>query len=410
MRMRLPARPLGKPHSQGEYRPSKTHVYDYIIAGSGAAGFGLAYQMAMSRLRGKSILLVDRETKENNDRTWCFWTEKPTRLDHLVYHTWDRIEIAGDRFHEFYDIRPYQYKMIRGIDFYQGMQSALADVPGMEFRQARISGTGDTRDKEFAEVIIDDEPYAARYAFDSIFKPSDYYHGPDGYHYLKQHFKGWEIETRTNCFDPSTVTLFDFRTPQKGSMRFFYILPFTRRRALVEYTLFSADILKPHEYDRAIAEYIENVLQITQYRTESVETGVIPMTDRPFPRKISPHVMAIGTRGGLVKPSSGYAFSRIQNDAAAIIDSLVNYGNPFQVQAAPARYRLFDTVMLQVMYRQGGKMKDIFTRLFERNTPQEIFRFLDERAPLSDNIRLLSTLPTALFLNALIRVKFLRKV
>jgi lycopene beta-cyclase len=388
----------------------RTHVFDTIIAGSGAAGLSLAYQMAMSPLRGRSILVVDRDAKEQNDRTWSFWTERPTRLDHLVYHSWDQIEIVSDHFREVYDIRPYQYKMIRGIDFYQGMHSALAEVPGMELRQARISGVSDTKDKQSAEVIIDEEPYAARWAFNSLFKPSDYYKGPRGYHYLKQHFKGWEIVTPTDSFDPLTVTLFDFRTPQKGSMCFFYILPFTRRRAMVEYILVSADLLKPHEYDRAIAEYLESVQHITKYRTDSVEVGVIPMTDRPFPRKLAQHVMAIGTRGGLVKPSSGFAFQRIQNDAAAIVESLITYGHPFQVPSPPPRYRLFDTIMLQMMVRQGGKMKDIITQIFKRNSPQEIFRFLDERAPLSDNIRLLASLPTAPFLKALFRVKLLRRV
>ncbi len=134
------------------------------------------------------------------------------------------------------------------------------------------------------------------------------------------------------------------------------------------------------------------------------------MTDRPFPRRLSQHVMAIGTRGGLVKPSSGYAFQRIQNDSAAIVESLISYGHPFQVPTTPARYRLFDTLLLQLMYRQGGKMKDIYTRLFERNSPQEIFRFLDEHAPLGDDIRLLASLPTAPFRKALFRVKFLRRV
>ena len=48
--------------------PPRSHAYDFIIAGSGAAGFGLAYQMAMSSLRGLSTLVVDRDAKEHNDR------------------------------------------------------------------------------------------------------------------------------------------------------------------------------------------------------------------------------------------------------------------------------------------------------------------------------------------------------
>lgn len=384
--------------------------YDFIIAGGGAAGLGLAYEMVMSGLRGKKLLVVDRDSKERNDRTWCFWSDQPTRYDHLAYRTWDQLEVASNDFHQIFDIRPYQYRMIRGIDFYRAVRGALAETPGVELMQARVHEVTDTKDHQSAQVIIDDKPYGALWAFDSVFIPSDFAHGPKGFHYLKQHFKGWEIETSRDTFDPRVVTLFDFRTPQMGSMRFFYVLPFTRRRALVEYTLFSADLLKDHEYDRAIAEYVEKVRQISSYRIDAVEKGVIPMTDRPFPRRLGSHVMAIGTKGGLVKPSSGYAFLRMQKDAAAIVRSLENNGHPFHVQPAPSRYHLFDSLMLQVMHRQGSRMVEIFTRLFQNNRIQDVFKFLDETATLPENIRLISSLPKRPFLRALLRVKLLRKI
>lgn len=384
--------------------------YDFIIAGGGAAGLGLAYEMATSSLRGKRILVVDRENKDRNDRTWCYWSEQPTRFDHLAYRTWDQLEVVSPDYQETFDIRPYQYRMIRGIDFYQAVRSSLIEVPGVEIKQGRVGEIKDTKDQQGVQVMIDEEPFAARWAFDSVFKPSDFANGPKEYHYLKQHFKGWEIETPVDSFDPRVVTMFDFRTPQKGSMRFFYVLPLTRRRALVEYTLFSADLLKDHEYDQAISEYLEKTRQITSYRIDAVEKGIIPMTDRPFRRQLGRRVMAIGTKGGLVKPSSGYAFLRIQKDASAIVRSLESEGHPFQVDDTPSRYRLFDSLMLQVMYRQGHQMVEIFTRLFQRNRIQDVFRFLDESAPPLDNYRLISSLPKTPFLTALLRVKLLRKV
>ncbi len=389
--------------------PPKTHSYDFIIAGSGAAGLGLAYEMALSPLRGQSILLVDRDAKTLNDRTWSFLTEQPTRFDHLVYHTWDQVEIIGEHYHQVFDIRPYLYKMIRGIDFYTSMREALASTPGVHFMQARVSEIGDTQDKASASVIINEEPYAARFAFDSIFKPSNYSSGPKRYHYLKQHFKGWEIETPTDCFDPQTVTLFDFRIPQKGNLRFFHILPLTRRRAMIKLIVLSADLLKPHEYDRAIAEYLEEIRQIRRYRTDSVESGVIPITDHPFPRRLGRRVMAIGTRGGMVKPIVKSAFLRMQKDAAAIVESLTDFGHPFQVPETPRRYHLFASLFLQMIYRQGDQMKEMVPRLFQRNTVQEIFRFLDETDSVEENVRLLSTLPAGPLLKAFFRVKLLRK-
>ncbi|MBE0698713.1 MAG: Lycopene cyclase, partial [Anaerolineaceae bacterium] len=371
-----------------------------------AAGLGLAYEISLSSLRGKKILIVDRDAKNRNDRTWCFWSDTPTRYDHLVYRSWDRIEVVNHDFHKTFDLRPYQYRMIRGIDYYKELRESLSNIPNISIIQARVSEVGETNDKSMAMVVIDKEPHQAHWAFDSIFTPTEYASGPSRYHYLRQHFKGWEIETPDDCFDPHTVTLFDFRTPQKGCMCFFYILPFTKRRALVEYTLFSASLLKGHEYDRAISDYLEKVRGIKNYRIDNTEMGIIPMTDRPFPRRPYPHVMNIGTKGGLVKSSSGYAFLRIQKDVQAIVDSLTNFGNPFQVPSTPFRYRLFDSLMLHVMHHNGNRMAEIFTRMFKENSVIEIFRFLDEKASLTDNFRLISTLPRQPFINALLRYPF----
>jgi lycopene beta-cyclase len=385
--------------------------YDFIMAGGGAAGLGLAYELSLSSLRGKRILIVDRDAKDRNDRTWCYWSDKTTRFDHLACHTWDRVQVINKEFHKTYDLHPYRYHMIRGIDFYQSMRESLSTVPGVSSIQARIQSIADTKDHTAAEVTVSQgETYQAKWVFDSTFNPSDYYSGNQNYHYLKQHFKGWEIETPTDTFDPTTVTLFDFRTPQNGCMRFFYVLPLSKRRALVEYTLFSANLIKGKEYDQAVADYLEKVLNIPKYRVDTTEAGVIPMTDQPFPRKLEKRVMAIGTKGGRVKSSSGYAFLRIQQDSRAIVKSLLDQGHPFDVPPGAGRYRLFDTIMLHVMHRNGDRMADIFTQMFQRNSITSIFRFLDEDSPLGENIRFLSTLPKTPFIKALLKVKLLRKV
>lgn len=376
-------------------------LYDFIIAGGGASGLGLAYQMAASALREKSVLIVDREVKENNDHNWSFWFEGASRLDHLVYRSWDQAEVVSETFTRAFDLSPYQYKLIRSVDYYQAMQDALATMPGFTVKQGRVTEVSDTQDQKGAQVIIDGVPYGAQWAFDSICKPSDFFTGPRRFHYLKHHFKGWEIETPRDSFDPHTVTLYDFRTPQKGALRFFCLLPLSKRRALVRYINFSADLLKPNEYDRAIAEYLETVRQITRYRTESVETGVIPVTDRPIRRKVGEHVMTIGTKGGLVKPATGNGFLRMQNDAASIVESLTSIGHPFQVTRVPLRYRLVDALLLHGIQRQGSRMKGVFIQLFKRNSIQDIFRFFDEQAPASSDVRLLATLPAAPFVNAL---------
>jgi lycopene beta-cyclase len=382
--------------------------YDFIIAGGGLAGLSLAYHLIHSPLRGSSILILDKDAKDRNDRTWCFWADRPTVFDDIVFRSWDRLRFVGEGFERVFDLETYRYQMIRGVDFYRHVRGVLSMHPNVEFIQGAVERIADGADA--AHVTAGDRVYAGRWVFDSLLRPRELQIEPSRYRYLRQHFKGWIIETPSDAFDPHTPTLFDFRTPQNGSMRFVYTLPFSERRALIEYTLFSADLLKRQEYERGLRDYIESGLGIGDYRIVEEESGVIPMTDRPFPRRLGRRVMAIGAKGGRVKPSTGYAFLRVQRDSTAIVQSLLKNGYPFGVPRDAAWYRLHDAIMLEVMTRNGARMARIFTELFKNNPIERVFRFLDERgSPLRD-APLLASLPPWPFLRALARAKVLRRI
>ena len=62
--------------------------YDYIIAGSGCAGLSLVFYMNQTALQNKSILIIDKAPKTKNDRTWCFWIDKPIVFDEIVFKEW----------------------------------------------------------------------------------------------------------------------------------------------------------------------------------------------------------------------------------------------------------------------------------------------------------------------------------
>src|SRR6188474_524620 len=71
------------------------------------------------RFADKKILLIDKEPKNKNDRTWCFWETQPGFFEDIVYRKWDTISFLSDDFSAKTNISPYHYKMIRGIDFYK---------------------------------------------------------------------------------------------------------------------------------------------------------------------------------------------------------------------------------------------------------------------------------------------------
>jgi lycopene beta-cyclase len=405
--------------------------YDYILSGGGLAGLSLAYNLINSPLRDRSILIVDKDAKQQNDRTWCFWEEQPTLFDEIAYRVWHRLRFVGDDFTREFDLAPYRYQMIRGLDFYDFTREKLAQHANVTFVRGNIDRVDDGPDR--ATVTVDGTSFSGSWVFDSTLPPSlrgsvppasllarvpaggnredaVAEHRRDHYHHLNQHFRGWEIETDRPVFNPQLPTLFDFRTQQQGHMRFVYTLPFEENRALIEYTLFSSHLLTSEEYDAGLKTYIEDVLGIKRYTINHVEAGVIPMTDQPFPRRLGQRVMSIGTKGGRVKPSTGYAFLRIQRDSAAIVQSLIEHHQPFSIPARRGRFGLHDSILLNLMTHHPDDLKPIFTIMFKRNPIQRIFRFLDETATLSEEVRFIASLPPWRFLQALFRLKVLRRL
>jgi lycopene beta-cyclase len=405
--------------------------YDYILSGGGLAGLSLAYHLINSPLRDRSILIVDKDTKQQNDRTWCFWEEQPTLFDEIAYRVWHRLRFVGDDFTREFDLAPYRYQMIRGLDFYEFTREKLSQCSNVTFVRGNIDRVDDGTDR--ATVIVDGKSFSGSWVFDSTLPASLRGSIPTGvealagnnertenrlkppvhngkYHHLNQHFRGWEIETDRPVFNPQLPTLFDFRTQQQGHMRFVYTLPFAENRALLEYTLFSSHLLTSEEYDAGLKTYIEDVLGIKDYHLHHVEAGVIPMTDHPFPRQLGQRAMSIGTKGGRVKPSTGYAFLRIQRDSAAIVQSLIEHGQPFDIPARRGRFGLHDSILLNIMTHHPDDLKPIFTIMFKHNPIQRIFHFLDETATLSEEARFIASLPPWRFLQALFRLKVLRRI
>jgi lycopene beta-cyclase len=115
-------------------------------------------------------------------------------------------------------------------------------------------------------------------------------------------------------------------------------------------------------------------------------------------------VLAIGVRGGRIKPSTGYAFSRVQADSDAIVQSLLAHGHPFELPADPACYGWLDAVLLRVMRTHPNAIAPAFAAMFGRNPMARILRFLDERATTGDILRIMASLPAPLFVGTALEV------
>ncbi len=349
---------------------------DFILAGGGVAGLSLAYQLLQSPFAGKRILVIDRSFTERGNHALSFWTDQPTPYEPIVACTWNQLKVAGPTFSRQESLGGTRYQTIRALDFYDFVYDALDAAPNATRLQGTITRIEDGADG--ATVWLGDRAYHAAWVFDSRFNRRQFQPEPDAV-CLWQQFEGWEITTPSDRFDPQVATLMDLRAPRQmtapADWRFFYVLPYTTRRALVELVT-----LDGKGATDALPAYIEQILNIDDYRLISREAGATPLTDHPFPRRLGQRVMAIGAPGGRIKPSTGYGFRRIQADAQAICHSLDTKGHPFAVPASPRFFRFCDHLMLQNLARRGDWALPLFSTLLQHNPLQRVLHFLDETA------------------------------
>jgi len=372
--------------------------FDYIIAGGGCAGLSLAYHLLQTPLQKKRILLIDKDDKTANDRTWCFWEKEPGPFEEIVYKKWNNLYFYGEGFSKLLNISPYQYKMVRGIDFYQFVEEQISKFENLQVVRGHIQNTEDT--PQGGKVTVDGKTYTADWVFNSL-PPQKEKISLNGYYHLLQHFKGWVIHTGQAVFKPGEATLMDFRVAQYNDTRFVYVLPTDAHTALVEYTVFSASLLKAETYDNEIEKYIRDFLKIDAYQVIHEEFGIIPMTNQPFPARQGKHIVNIGTAGGQTKSSTGYTFTRIQQQTQQIVKDLLCGKEPgSNTVSSKNRFWWYDSILLNVLFKNRSSGKQIFTSLFKYNNASNILSFLDEKTNIFQELKITNTVPRLPFLKA----------
>ncbi|NCI45401.1 lycopene cyclase family protein [Sediminibacterium soli] len=369
--------------------------YDYIITGAGCAGMSLLMRMLSDPFFGdKKILLIDQSEKKADDHTWCFWEKEDDVFEAVVSSRWEQARFVSTGFSATLDLSPYCYKMIRSADLYRLVQQKQKLFPNSVWLQSAVRSV-QTRG-EIAVVETEAGRFTAAYVFNSIFFEPPVIGGNT--YFLWQHFTGWFIETPEPCFDKKTATLMDFTTDQSAGTSFLYVLPLSARAALVEYTVFSEQLLPPQAYEKGLKQYISNTLGITAYTITHTEQGKIPMTSHRFPA-CKGRVVNIGTAGGDIKPSTGYGFSSIQRRTKNIVASLKTKGHPF-VAGDSKRFFFYDSVLLHVLQRKLLPGNAVFTAIFRHNPPERVLCFLDNSSVIWQDIRLMRSVPQRIFLSA----------
>lgn len=364
----------------------------HVILGAGLAGLSLACALVREGV-DEPIVIVDRRTTFDRDRTWCTWAVPGVPFLELATHSWDRWEVRTAERSGHGGSTRHPYVHLPSDAFYAAALERLDRAPNVELRLGEaVTEVGD------GWARTDHSTYAGT-TYDGLALGSPALRGrPPGDLELWQSFVGWEVETEDARFVPGTATLMDFRTPQPDAgVAFLYVLPFSATRALVEHTSFSRSPPAAEDHRAALLGHLQEGGPFTRIREED---GRLLMTTAALPARRSPHTAAIGTAGGALRASSGYAFSRVQAHVAAVARSVAR-GRPLPARAGDARRAALDAVFLQALDDDPAAFPEVFRALVDGVGGDAFARFMADASSLADEARVIAACPTLPFARAL---------
>jgi lycopene beta-cyclase len=371
--------------------------YDYIFTGTGLAALMTIYKMVKSgNFQDKTILLLDENSKKTNDRTWCFWSKEETIWESIISKKWDMALFANENFKRNLHLNPYRYNRVLGLDFYNQVFEALSKENNITFLNEKVTNINELENHVY--VATEKSEFSASTVFNSIYNKAAA-ETQTKFPVLQQHFIGWFVKSDQAVFNPEQATFMDFSVAQKGNTRFMYVLPTSSTEALLEYTLFSHELLAKAEYETAIKDYLAK-LGIKNYTIIEKEQGSIPMTCYPFWKKNTQKVLNIGTAGGWTKASTGYTFKNSDKYSTRLV-AYLEQGKNLRKFHHKTKFWFYDLLLLDILDRKNELGASIFSSMFKKGSPALIFKFLDEETSLLEDIQVILKCPKRLFIKAL---------
>ena len=380
-------------------------MFDVIILGGGCAGLSLATRLASSGGTCPRVVVLEARAAYIHDRTWCFFKDSQAPAQHSVQHAWPSMRITSGSGSVTVDCGSMPYEMVHAGEFYQSAQSIINQSDHVDLlMDVAITQAPEKREGVW-RVDTGVGAFHAPYVIDTRPAKRPERDGAK----LWQSFYGQEIECNVDTFDVSCGDLMDFSAANAcgaqaafpDAVSFVYVLPTTARRALLEFTVFGPDPLNPDLLHDLFTKAVRQRLGSAEFSLLRSEHGVLPMGILPSVFSHDASYVFAGLTAGGARPSSGYAFARIQRWAASCADALASGQGP--VGHAPDGFilRAMDALFLKLVRAYPQAAPDLFAALFAGTNTDSLIRFLSDRATLADNVRVVAALLPRPLLRAL---------
>ena len=373
-----------------------SEAYDLVILGGGCAGLSLSMALASEGERCPRTLVIEFRPEYTNDRTWCCWNKRSAPVPYPVRHRWQtmRVTHAGQSVSLECGLTPYQ--MVEAQDFYAAARTSIEQTPNMTLRLGTSVIGEPSHSGSVWNIRTSAGNVTARSVVDTRPPQLPRRDGAT----LWQSFYGWEIECGAAVFDPLSIDLMDFLPSDACSVAFVYVLPVTSTRALVEVTVFGAEPLGPRELSARLDAAVAQRVGGAPFKTLRGEHGILPMGLNETPVSAHKSYVRVGVMAGGARPSTGYAFQRIQCWARECAHALVSRGHPVGHQRDALPLRVMDQIFLDVLRTDPSRGGALLFSLFSRADTARVIRFLSGDAGVVDSLSVVAAMPVLPFAKA----------
>ena len=371
--------------------------YDIIVIGAGLSSLMFLSKMLKQKTK-LSVLVLEQKKSIANNQSFCVWEgpglidiEKQFKL--RAKHRWKKILIENNGEKIKKDIQPYHYvyhdghatlkklsRQIKGqVETLYNTKVKRVNEMGKKIQVASSNGNFSSR------YIIDSRPKIEKNEIKS--------------EYIQQAFIGNEIEVNSNYFNKFEATIMSF-SKNKTETEFIYQLPFTKKRALIETTLFS----KNPNLKKLQSKHTKNLKKYGTYKILKTERGIIPMV--LIEAKKNKKIFKIGTSAGMVRASSGYSMRKIANWLSMHKGKTLKKNNLLSFKYIPnPLLDFFDKIFLRVIKNYPDKSPDLFINLFSKSNHKSLIKFLSDKPSRTDIINIIMSMPKGLMLKGLLKKK-----
>ena len=352
--------------------------FDYVIIGGGCAGLSLAYELEINnKLDNKTLAIIEPRAEYKRDKTWSFWKVYDHNFQDCVIKSWNNFSVNSSTGSHELKTENFPYQSINSDIFYKKINTTLSKNKNIQFF------------KNIDEININNS-----FIFNSV--PASTLDKSK----LWQHFQGVEIVCEKDIFDDGIINLMDFNCDQRNNVHFFYTLPFTKNKALIETTWLSRlDDESLKDYDSQIKKYIKQNLGIKKYKINFKEEGAIPLFYPSSTNKVNK--INIGSAGCMTRSSTGYTFLNIQEHSKYIRENIENIANA-KTYSIGKKYEFLDSIFLRVLRKYPERMPDVFLKMFKSRT-NTVIKFLSNKSNILEDLLIILQMPKWIFIKAIFK-------